>query len=224
MAQSTLYVMRRNETGKSVARKIRREGAIPAVLYGRETKSILLTVNPLDLKKALSTDAGENTLLEIHIKGDGEEITKTALLRDVQYDYLKSRPIHFDFQEVMMKELITVKVPIRIVGKAQGIQEGGILEEIMREIEVECLPASIPNAIDVDVTQLGIGDSLHISDLVLPEGVTLLQEPEQTIVTILSPVMEEVKPAAAAPAEPALAAEVQEEEAKPETEKEDDEE
>ncbi|MCI0453779.1 MAG: 50S ribosomal protein L25/general stress protein Ctc [Candidatus Dadabacteria bacterium] len=222
MAQSTLYVMRRDKTGKSVARKIRREGAIPAVLYGRETKSIPLTVNPLDLKKALSTDAGENTLLEIHIKGDGEEITKIALLRDVQYDYLKSRPIHFDFQEVMMKELITVKVPIRIVGKAQGIQEGGILEEIMREIEVECLPASIPNVIDVDVTQLGIGDSLHISDLVLPENITVLQEPEQTIVTILSPVMEEVKPAA--PAEPVLAAETGEEEAKAETEKEGDEE
>ncbi len=222
MAQSTLYVMRRDKTGKSVARKIRREGAIPAVLYGRETKSIPLTVNPLDLKKALSTDAGENTLLEIHIKGDGEEITKIALLRDVQYDYLKSRPIHFDFQEVMMKELITVKVPIRIVGKAQGIQEGGILEEIMREIEVECLPASIPNVIDVDVTQLGIGDSLHISDLVLPENITVLQEPEQTIVTILSPVMEEVKPAA--PAEPVLAAEPGEEEAKAETEKEGDEE
>jgi large subunit ribosomal protein L25 len=214
--------MRRDKTGKSVARKIRREGAIPAVLYGRETKSIPLTVNPLDLKKALSTDAGENTLLEIHIKGDGEEITKIALLRDVQYDYLKSRPIHFDFQEVMMKELITVKVPIRIVGKAQGIQEGGILEEIMREIEVECLPASIPNVIDVDVTQLGIGDSLHISDLVLPEGITVLQEPEQTIVTILSPVMEEVKPAA--PAEPVLAAEAEEGEAKAETEKEGDEE
>ncbi len=222
MAQSTLYVMRRDKTGKSVAKKIRREGAIPAVLYGRETKSVPLTVNPLDLKKALSTDAGENTLLEIHIKGDGEEITKIALLRDVQYDYLKSRPIHFDFQEVMMKELITVKIPIRIVGKAQGIQEGGILEEIMREIEVECLPASIPNVIDVDVTQLGIGDSLHISDLVLPESITVLQEPEQTIVTILSPVMEEVKPVA--PAEPVLAAETGVEETKAETEKEGDEE
>jgi large subunit ribosomal protein L25 len=223
MAQSTLYVMRRNRVGKSIARKIRKEGAIPAILYGREIKSIPLTVNPIDLKKALSTEAGENTLLELHIRGDGEEITKIALLRDVQYDYLKSQPVHFDFQEVLLKELITVKVPIRIIGKAQGIQEGGILEEILREIEVECLPTAIPNIIDVDVSQLGIGDSIHISDLVLPEGITVLQEPDQTIVTILSPVMEEeVKPAA--PAEPTLPAEAKEEEAKPETEKEGDEE
>ncbi len=217
MTQSTLFVIKRNRVGKSIAKKIRREGSTPAVLYGRETESIPLTVNPLDLKKALSTEAGENTLLELHIKGDGDEITKIALLRDVQYDHIKSRPIHFDFQEVQMKELITVKVPIRIVGRAQGVHEGGILEEILREIEVECLPAAIPNVIDVDVSRLGIGDSIHISDLSLSEGVTVLHEPEGTIVTILSPVMEEVKPAA--PAEVAPPTEVEEEEAKAETEK-----
>jgi large subunit ribosomal protein L25 len=202
MAQSTLFVTKRNEVGKGAARKIRREGLIPAVLYGREMEPIPLTVNPIDLKKALSTEARENTLLELHVKGDGEEITKIALLRDVQYDNLTSRPIHFDFQEILMKELITVKVPVEIVGKAPGIQEGGILEEILREIEVECLPASIPNVIEIDVSQLGIGDSIHISDLTLPEGVTVLHDPDETIVTILSPVMEEVKPAAAEAAAP----------------------
>ncbi|MGH7909796.1 MAG: 50S ribosomal protein L25/general stress protein Ctc [Thermodesulfobacteriota bacterium] len=217
MAQSTLFVMKRNRVGKGVAKKIRKEGAIPAIFYGRKTDPIPLTVNPLDLKKALSTEAGENTLLELHIKGDGDEITKIALLRDVQYDFLKSRPIHFDFQEVQMKELITVKVPIRIIGKAQGVQEGGILEEILREIEVECLPTAIPNVIDVDVSQLGIGDSIHISDLSLSEGVTVLHAPEETIVTILSPVMEEVK--VAAPVEVQPPTEVEGEEAKPETEK-----
>ncbi|HZX13622.1 MAG TPA: 50S ribosomal protein L25, partial [Thermodesulfobacteriota bacterium] len=180
MAQSTLFVIKRNRVGKGVAKKIRKEGAIPAIFYGRETDPIPLTVNPLDLKKALSTEAGENTLLELHIKGDGDEITKIALLRDVQYDHLKSLPIHFDFQEVQMKELITVKVPIRIVGRAQGVHEGGILEEILREIEVECLPTAIPNVIDVDVSQLGISDSIHISDLSLSEGVTVLHEPEET--------------------------------------------
>jgi large subunit ribosomal protein L25 len=214
--------MKRNKIGKSMARKIRKEGAIPAILYGRETQSIPLTVNPTDLKKALSTEAGENTLLELHIKGDAEEITKIALLRDVQYHVLKSQPIHFDFQEVLMKELITVKVPIRIVGKAQGIQEGGILEEILREIEIECLPAVIPNVIDVDVSQLGIGDSIHISDLTLHEGITVLHEPEQTIVTILTPIMEEVKPVT--PVEPTVAAEAKEAETKAEAEKEGDEE
>lgn len=217
MAQSTLFVTKRNEVGKGAARKIRREGFIPAVLYGREMEPISLTVNPIDLKKALSTEAGENTLLELHVKGGGEEITKIALLRDVQYDNLTSRPIHFDFQEILMKELITVKVPVEVVGKAPGIQEGGILEEILREIEVECLPASIPNVIEIDVSQLGIGDSIHIGDLTLPEGVTVLHDPDETIITILSPVMEEVKPAAAEAAAPAEGAEG---EAEPEAEEE----
>lgn len=216
MAQNPLFVTKRNGVGKGVARKIRREGFIPAVLYGKAMQPISLTVNPIDLKKALSTEAGENTLLELHVKSDGEEITKIALLRDVQYDNLTSRPMHFDFQEILMKELLTVKVPVEIVGKAPGIQEGGILEEILREIEVECLPASIPNVIEIDVSQLGIGDSIHIGDLTLPEGVTVLHAPDETIITILSPVMEEVKPAAeaAAPAEGA------EGEAKPEAEEE----
>jgi large subunit ribosomal protein L25 len=216
MAQNTLFVTKRNGVGKGAARKIRREGFIPAVLYGRAMQPISLTVNPIDLKKALSTEAGENTLLELHVKSDGEEITKIALLRDVQYDNLTSRPMHFDFQEILMKELITVKVPVDIVGKAPGIQEGGILEEILREIEVECLPTSIPNVIEIDVSQLGIGDSIHIGDLTLPEGVTILHDPDETIITILSPVMEEVKPAAeaAAPVEGA------EGEAKPEAEEE----
>ena len=217
MAQSTLFVTKRNGVGKSAARKIRREGLIPAVLYGREMEPISLTVNPVDLKKALSTEAGENTLLELHVKGVEEEITKIGLLRDVQYNNLTSRPIHFDFQEVLMKELITVKVPVEIVGKAPGIQEGGILEEILREIEVECFPASIPNVIEIDVSQLGIGDSIHISDLTLSEGVTVLHDPDETIITILSPVMEEVKPAAAEAAAPVEGAEA---EVKPEAEEE----
>jgi large subunit ribosomal protein L25 len=209
--------MKRNGVGKGAARKIRREGFIPAVLYGREMEPISLTVNPIDLKKALSTEAGENTLLELHVKGNGEEITKIALLRDVQYDNLTSQPIHFDFQEILMKELITVKVPVEIVGKAPGIQEGGILEEILREIEVECLPASIPNVIEIDVSQLGIGDSIHIGDLTLPEGVTVLHDPDETIITILSPVMEEVKPAATEAVTPAEGVEG---EAKPEAKEE----
>ena len=213
MAQSTLFVTKRNGVGKSAARKIRKEGFIPAVLYGREMGSISLTVNPIDLKKALSTEARENTLLELHVKGDGEEIMKIALLRDVQYDNLTSRPIHFDFQEILMKEFITVKVPVEIVGKSPGIQEGGILEEILREIEVECLPTSIPNVIEIDVSQLGIGDSIHIGDLTLPEGVTVLHDQDETIITILSPVMEEAKPAATA-----IPAEGAEGEAEPETE------
>src|SRR5882672_8051093 len=114
MAQSTLFVKIREGVGKSAAKKVRKEGAIPAILYGKETEPIPIAVNLVDFKKALSTEAGENTLLELHIKQDTEEITKLALLRDIQFDYLTSRPIHFDFLEVLMKEKLTVKVPVKI--------------------------------------------------------------------------------------------------------------
>jgi large subunit ribosomal protein L25 len=196
MAQSTLIVKKREGVGKSAARKVRKEGAVPAIVYGRETEPIPIVVNLTEFKKALSTEAGENTLLELHIKDDGEEITKLALLRDIQFDYLTSRPLHFDFQEVLMREKLMVKVPVRIMGKAEGVKSGGILEEILREIEIECLPADIPNYIEVDVSNLGIGDSIHIGDLTLSENVTVMHEPDETIVTILSPTVEEVVTAA----------------------------
>jgi large subunit ribosomal protein L25 len=201
MAQSTLVVKKREGVGKSAAKKVRKEGAVPAVVYGREMEPIPIAVNLIEFKKALSTEAGENTLLELHIKDDGEEITKLALLRDIQFDYLTSRPLHFDFQEVLMKEKLTVKIPVRIMGKAEGVKSGGILEEILREIEIECLPAEIPNYIEVDVSNLGIGDSIHIGDLTLSENVTVLHEPDETIVTVLSPTVEEI--VAAAPIEEA---------------------
>jgi large subunit ribosomal protein L25 len=218
MAQSTLFVTKRKGVGKSAAKKIRKGGNIPAILYGRETEPIPLIVNPIDLKKALSTEAGENTLLELHIKDDGQEITKLALLRDVQFNYLTSEPIHFDFQEVLMKEKITVKVPVRITGKAPGVKEGGILEEILREIEIECLPVDIPNFIEVDVSGLGIGDSIHISDLAISEGITILHDLDETIVTILSPTVEEAVAEAAPAAEEAAAQAGAEPTAKEETE------
>ncbi len=197
MAQSTLSVTKRKGIGKSAAKKIRKGGGIPSVLYGRAIEeSIPLTVNPLDLKRALSTEAKERTLLELKIKDEGgEELTKIALLREIQYDHLTGHLLHFDFQEVIMQEKITVEVPIEIVGKAVGVSiEGGILEEIMREIEVECLPAAIPTSIKIDISNLGIGDSIHIEDIEFPEGVEVLHEPNETVVTVLAPAVEKVVP------------------------------
>ena len=197
MAQSTLSVTRRKGVGKSASKRIRKEGFIPGVLYGRDILegSIPLTVNPLELKRALSTEAKERTLLELKIKDDGgEELTKIALLREVQYDHLTGRPLHFDFQEILMQEKITVEVPIEIVGKSVGVSAGGILEEILREIEVECLPAAIPTSIKIDVSNLGIGDSIHIGDIEFPEGVEVLHDSDETVVTVLAPAVEEVAP------------------------------
>jgi len=125
MAQSTLEVLKRKRMGKSGAKEIRREGNVPAVLYGKGTDPISLVINPGELKKALSTEAGENTLLEIHVKDGEADIPKLSLLREIQYDFITSKPIHFDFQALDMSAKITVSVPVNIEGKAKGVKEGG---------------------------------------------------------------------------------------------------
>ena len=190
MAQNTLEVLIRKRMGKSGAREIRKEGNVPAILYGKGTEPLALVINPGELKQALSTEAGENTLLEMNVKHGSEEIKKLSLLREIQYDFLTGKPIHFDFQALDMNKKITVQVPVKIVGKAKGVKEGGILEEILREITVECLPKDIPNSFEIDVTELEIGDSIHVSSLDVAEEVDMLNDSEETIVTVLAPKME----------------------------------
>lgn len=193
MAQNTLNVLKRVRMGKSGAREIRREGNVPAILYGKGADPIPLVINPADLKQALSTEAGENTLLEINVQNDSEEIKKLSLLRDIQYDFITSKPIHFDFQALDMEKRITVGVPVVITGISKGVKEGGILEEILRDISVECLPKDIPNSYEVDVTELEIGHSIHIGALEIADEINLLHEEDETIATVLAPRMEVVE-------------------------------
>ncbi len=190
MAQNTLEVLIRKRMGKSGAREIRKEGNVPAILYGKGTEPLALVINPGDLKQALSTDAGENTLLEMNVKNGSEEIKKLSLLREVQYDFLTGKPIHFDFLALDMNKKITVEVPVKINGRAKGVKDGGVLEEILREVTVECLPKNIPNSFEIDVTDLEIGHSIHVSALEVADGIEILKDPEETIVTILAPKME----------------------------------
>jgi large subunit ribosomal protein L25 len=190
MAQNNLEVSLRRRPGKSGAKEIRKGGNIPAILYGKGTDPVPLIVNPASLKQALSTEAGENTLLEITFNDGSKEVRRLSLLREIQYDFLTSKPIHFDFQALDINKKITVDVPVKIIGKAKGVKEGGILEEILREIPVECLPKDIPNSFEIDVTDLEIGHSIHVSSLNVSENVNLLKEDDETIVTILAPKLE----------------------------------
>lgn len=187
MAQSMIEVSRRTRVGKSGAKATRREGLIPGIVYGKSMESIPISVDPDNLKLALATESGENTLLEMKIKEDNGEIIKLALIKDVQFNPLTSEPIHFDFLQVEMEEKLVVRVPVRTVGKSIGINNGGILEEILRELEVECMPGAIPNAIEVDITELDIGGSVHVGDLPLSEGAVILQDSEATVLTIVAP-------------------------------------
>lgn len=187
MSQSTLKAKRRSRLGKSGAREVRSEGNIPAILYGKYTDPIPLIINPDDLKRALSKESGRNTILHLEIESEEEPVTFPSLLRDVQIDHLSSKAIHIDLQAVNMDEKIHLRVPIEFVGRAAGVKEGGLLEIAIRRLDVECLPTNVPNSIKIDVTHLTLGESIHVEDLELPEGVTTFLDDDETVATVLIP-------------------------------------
>lgn len=191
----------RRGTGKGAARQLRRRGKIPAILYGAKTAPLPLSVSPQQLRTALSS-GGANVLITLKIEGDGAgPSSRVVMLKDYQLDPIKRVMLHADLYEVRMEQPITVEVPIRLAGRAEGVKAGGILEQVHRSIAVECLPDRIPDAIEIDVTPLAIGQSLHASDLKLPEGVRLKTAADDTLVTVVAPTAE----AAATPEEQAAA-------------------
>jgi large subunit ribosomal protein L25 len=209
MAEQSLAVQLRTEKGKEAARRLRNQGLIPAVVYGQREEAIPVTLNPQHLAKALRGGAGERSLINLTIEGlqDGP-ITKTVILKEKQIDPIKRTLLHVDLYTVAMDETIHVAIPVHVAGKAHGVELGGVLEQVLREIEVECLPGDIPPGIDVDVTALDIGDSVHVKDVTL-EKAKILADPEQTIVTVVPPTVYE---------EPVLEEEIAEEEVEGEEE------
>lgn len=192
MEKRNLVAHYRAGRGKEEARKLRRNGLIPAVVYGHRDAPIPITLNSQDFGKVLRGGAGSRTLINLTIEGlDDSPFTKTVILKEKQTDPMKRTVLHADLYTVAMDEKIHVSIPIHVVGKAQGVEVGGVLEQVLREIEVECLPGDIPPSIDVDVSSLDIGDSIHVSDIAL-EKAKILVDPEQTIVTVVPPLKEEV--------------------------------
>lgn len=191
MEQRELTVKLRNNTGKGVARKLRGEGLIPAIFYGHKSEPIALSLNPTELKKIINSESGRNTLITLKFEGKKEK-ERVALLKDLQLTPLKRTYLHADLYEVLMDEKITARIPIHFVGKAVGVKEGGIEQHSRREIDVRCLPGNLPDFIEADVTNLAIGDSLHVKDLKLSEGIEVLDPAGDTIVTIIAPATEKV--------------------------------
>lgn len=190
MERPFLVAELRNKTGKGIARRLRAQGFVPAIFYGPKTESIPISVDVRSLKKTLQTEARENVLIEMDIRKNGDSIRKVVMLKDVQIDPLSGAILHVDFYEVAMDETIRVEVPLNLIGKAEGTKLGGILEQIRRSIEIECLPGDIPKRIDVDVSSLKIGDSIHIKDLKL-EKIKIISDPNLTIATVVPPTVEE---------------------------------
>lgn len=206
MATASLNATPRTETGKGVARKLRAAGQFPAVIYGHGRQPQALTINQREFDRLAERIRLTSTVIELAFDGK----TSRTLIRELQRDPIKRTVIHVDFQELVAGETVTVSVPLHFVGTAEGVKTGGgVFEEIVHTIEVECDPSNIPDHIDVDITSLTIGHSLHASDLKLPEGVELAADPEMTIAVVSAPKAEveeavPVEGAAEAAAEPEL--------------------
>jgi large subunit ribosomal protein L25 len=176
----------RFETGKGPARRLRAAGRVPAVFYGRKTEAISLSVNEREFRKLLER-AGTNPLFDLQIQ-DGEKANKqTALLKERQVRPVDGTLIHLDFIEIFMDELVEVSIPLHFEGKPVGLEKGGMLQPTVREVLVSCLPGDVPDSITVDTTELDMGHALHIGELILPEGVSTLQDPSIAVVAVVAP-------------------------------------
>ena len=204
MATVSFTATARDAAGKGGARKLRSSGQIPAVIYGHGRDPQTLSLNARDLDKLLSHIQAESTVIEVSVGGT----TSKTLIREIQRHPIKRQILHVDFQALVAGEKVTVNIPITLTGIPEGVRlGGGVLDQTLREIEIEVDPANIPDHIEFDVTNLVIGDSVHVSDLKVPAGVEVLDDPESSVAVLAAPraVIEET--AAAEPVEGAAAAE-----------------
>jgi large subunit ribosomal protein L25 len=204
MATVSLRGQIRTACGKGAARKLRARRLIPGIVYGGQSGPIPVSIDPRELAKALATGAGENVLIALSLAGDGERET-TVILKELQRDPVRGEPLHVDFLEISMKRKLRVQVPLHFVGEPTGVKnKGGVLEQHLREVTVECLPGTIPDHIRVEVSHLDLGDSVHLRDLVPPAGVRVLGDGARPVASVLAgaAAVEEAVPAEAKPAEP----------------------
>jgi large subunit ribosomal protein L25 len=219
--QVKLSATRRTATGRSAVRKIKAQGAVPAIVYGARTKPEPLQIAKRDISLILSHASGENILVELEI--DGEKSGRLALVQEVQHAPVGGDILHVDFHAVSMDEKIEADVPLEPTGTAEGVKTfGGLLEQALRSLAIECLPRDLPDVITVDVSHLNIGDAIHVREIPLPQGVTTRVPADLTAFSVLAPTVEEA-PAAApeAPAAPeVITAKKEEPEGAPAKEKE----
>jgi large subunit ribosomal protein L25 len=187
--QTVLNIEVREGTGKGISRKLRRQGLVPAVVYGKGIESVPVSLDPKELIAAIAAGGGQNTLLTL--KGGGSLDGSKAIVADVFLDPLKNALGHVDLHRVNLAEKVRVEVKISLKGTAAGVKEGGLLDFTMHAVEIECLPTEIPDHIDVDIADLALGHSIHVGDLQLPAGLKALSDPRASVVSILGKAKEE---------------------------------
>jgi large subunit ribosomal protein L25 len=188
-----LEVKEREEVGTRISKRLRRQGLIPGVLYGR-SEPHAITIPERDLRRALTSEGGLNAILDVML--EGQKTAHPSILKEYQQDPVKGRLIHVDFQEVRLDKPIHATVPVHLVGAedSPGIREGGVLSQVSRDVNVEALPMEIPEHLDLDVSRMQMNDTLRLSDLSAPEGVKLLDDPEETVLATVSMPALEVEP------------------------------
>jgi len=189
MAVSGLEVKVRNKSGKSYNKKLREKGYVPAVIYGKALGSKVVEVDLRQLQSVLHS--GRSKVLDVKISDNGETQEINALIKEVQYDPIKRNILHVDFQQVSLTEKLQISVPVVAEGKPAGAAKGGELQQLVWELEIECLPTNIPDALKVDVSNLDIGDTVTAADLELPEGVEITGEKDVVLFRLTTPAVEE---------------------------------
>ncbi len=206
MEQLELNATVRTGVGNGPARRLRQQGLIPAVLYGRAVAPVMLTVNGRDFERAVQKGSVRRTIVSLNLQ-NGAGTARTAIIKELQRHPVNGQFLHVDFYEIAMDRKLKVMVPVVTKGKAKGEEFGGMLQIIEREIEVLCLPREIPGQIEVDVTELGVGDTLHVNDIALPAGVERAPGDNYTVLTVVSQKAEAAPAAAEAEAAEGEAAE-----------------
>jgi large subunit ribosomal protein L25 len=203
MAEVTLEVSRREQTGKEIAKKLRADGKVPAVVYGGHKDPVAITVDRKSVSELIQkSEHGIRSVFLLKMAGTDQQ--RHAMIKEVTINPISRKMLHIDFVRVVMDEVIKVTVPVHINGTAIGVKEGGLLDWQVRDLHVECLPNAIPDTIEVDVTALGHHEYIRVKDVVPPEGVTILDDPERVVVGVTQARAEVVEPTAeaAAVAEP----------------------
>jgi len=198
MERVTLGAVARTATGKNAVKKVRKDGFVPAILYGRTREPLPLAVGRKDLVGALAT-GGRNVLIDLRVARTGDEESNTVMISEIQRDHIRREILHVDLHQISLTEKLEARVPVALVGIPEGVASGsGILEQHLREVVVRCLPMEIPDHLTVNVEGLGVGDSVHVRDLAVAEGIEVVTPPEEVIAAVGAPKVEEEAPAAEA--------------------------
>lgn len=199
MEQVVLEANKRLKVGKGEAKRLRLKGLVPAILYGKELKPLPLILSSKKVSQILNK-MGHNAIISLQVRENDEKIQDyTVMIKEIQRDAIKDRLLHIDLQQISLQETLISTVPLVLVGECKGIKERGIVEQVLREIEIESLPTDIPDQFEIDISNLGIGDNLHIKDLVVSSKIKILTPEDEVIVTVLAPAKEEEEVVKVAP-------------------------